>query len=129
MQKVITNVKILMQVNKDDELIDISDQITYFEFKSFKVQLDCSNSNLPKQIYYLVVRGYNDDRLIYNNEYHGLLLAEFWSDENGCRLSYVMQDSNEIHDSDCSQHNEPMLPKGPCDCSLADRQSYIKMNN
>ncbi len=22
-----------------------------------------------------------------------------------------------IHDSDCSLHNEPALPKGPCDCS------------
>lgn len=24
-----------------------------------------------------------------------------------------------LHDSDCATHNEPALPKGPCDCGAA----------
>lgn len=25
-----------------------------------------------------------------------------------------------IHDSDCAKHNEPAMPAGECDCSVAD---------
>lgn len=30
-----------------------------------------------------------------------------------------------IHDSDCSVHNEPAYPKGPCDCCAAEKQEPV----
>lgn len=29
-----------------------------------------------------------------------------------------------IHDSDCARHNEPAMPNGPCDCSIADAAAW-----
>jgi hypothetical protein len=33
------------------------------------------------------------------------------------------------HKSDCSLHNEPAIPAGPCDCGPAELQEYFLMTN
>ena len=38
--------------------------------------------------------------------------------DNKAEATLTAEEDTEGHDSDCSVHNEPTLPKGACDCSL-----------